>query len=726
MGELVKVTGIKKSVLEIIDDFISLSPPETMKDHVIRLRENILNENFQIAVVATWNTGKSTFLNALQGDPIFPTQNKETTHIISRLTYSKDRYVSLMFNGRDSLAVRLAKDILEKLNRDYTEKSENQIYIPCRNYKEQKQILEIFSTDDGFLPKYHEIYLEVFYDELHEEFPDLPDIAEEYKNVKENPDISAQEEIINKWSHITNIFKVQCIRKIQNHLLEVILGISSRLCEQGVQLIDTPGVVSLNELRDKMVTDYIQFAQCVIFIFRFDQPGNTEDITFRNFIKKMGINDVFLVLNRVDTQKDPRDVWDAISQVEKGLQSIVSGEIHIYPLSSLGTLIASLRASKNAELIKEGEEFSEFLKRTDKVQLDSYMSDFGKFYKDLDNYLLRVDKFDRLMKAPLLFLNQKIKELNQIWIDKRKEQEKDFFYKRYTTYLKDLVKIEKELSTQKGKMIADLDEIFEKENDGELYRIIADSIKNFSNITKEDWKLMSRSGFQLTFKHLLTTIEKETIEEINSELFQNKKYQHKLEDLKTALRPYYDIYVKDAIKLVNILLNKVQEEVRKLHNKWNKQLKDYFERLFPISLPPFDAETLKIEELKKPSFRLPKASMTGKVKSKVSSILTLNKAKRLESLKNQTSEIMDYVYKNNQSEFSNGISKNIEALRNIFLGQLEKECVEAIEIFKEHYKEDEMAGKKVIDKIEGINSQIKDIENLKEKIELAIEKLPPG
>ena len=84
MGDLVKVSGIKKSVIEIIDDFLSLSPPETMEDHILRLKENILSENFQIAVVATWNTGKSTFLNALQGDPIFPTQNKENTHIISR------------------------------------------------------------------------------------------------------------------------------------------------------------------------------------------------------------------------------------------------------------------------------------------------------------------------------------------------------------------------------------------------------------------------------------------------------------------------------------------------------------------------------------------------------------------------------------------------------------------------------------------------------------------
>ncbi|GAG45128.1 unnamed protein product, partial [marine sediment metagenome] len=37
-----------------------------------------------------------------------------------------------------------------------------------------------------------------------------------------------------------------------------------------------------------------------------------------------------MVLNRIDTQKDPRDVWDAISQVEKGLQNIISGEVHIY------------------------------------------------------------------------------------------------------------------------------------------------------------------------------------------------------------------------------------------------------------------------------------------------------------------------------------------------------------------------------------------------------------
>ncbi len=725
MGKLKKISGIKKSVIEIIDDFLSLSPPETMEDHILRLKENILSENIQIAVVATWNTGKSTFLNALQGDPIFPTQNKETTHIISRLIYSKKRYVSLMFNGRDKLAVRIAKNILTKLKRKYSEKTENQIHIPCNNYKDQKQLLEIFSTDDGFLPKYSKIYSEVFFDELNEEFPNLPAIAEEYKNVKENPDISAQTEIINNWSHITNTFKSQCLRKIQNHLLEIILGVPVGICEQGVQLIDTPGVVSLNELRDKMVTDYIQFAQCVIFIFRFDQPGNTEDITFRDFLKKMGINDVFLVLNRVDIQKDPRDVWDAISQVERGLRRIISGEIHIYPLSSLGTLIARLRASENEDLIKEEREFAEFLKRTGKIQFDTYMKDFGKFYHDLDEYLLKVDKFDRLMRAPILFLNQKIQDLKQIWIEKKKAQKKDFFYKKYTVYLKDLEEIDNQFLEWKEKIIEDFEEIFEKGCNGKLFESITDEIENLDDLNENDWKLLSKSGFQLTFKHLLAKIEKENFEEIKKELFQNKRYSKKLEDLKSVLKPYHDKYANSASQLGNIFLKNIQDEVRKLRKRWHNQIKDYLDQKIPISLPPAETELLKIEKLKKPQFRLPGKAISVKVKSRMSSLLTLNKGKKLENLKKRTAEIMDFVYKNNQSDFNTGINKNIGNIRTVFLNQIEKECEEAVTIFKENYQEDEKAGRTVVNKIEEINSQVEKIDNLKEKINKVVEKLPP-
>ncbi len=725
MSELIQLSSIKKSVLEIIDDFLSFSPPETMEDHIQRLKDNILNNYFQIAVVATWNTGKSTFLNALQGDPIFPTQNKETTHIITSLIYSKARYTTLKFSGRDQLAVKLAKNILDKLNKDYSEKSENQIFIPCKNYKEQKQILEIFSTDDGFLPKYPELYSEIFFEELHEEFPDMPSTAEEYKNVKNNPDVSAQTEIINKWSHITNIFRFQCLRKIQNHLLEIILGIPTRLCEQGIQLIDTPGVVSLDELRDKMVTDYIQFAQCVIFIFRFDQPGNAEDITFQNFIKKMGIKDVFLVLNRVDTQKDPRDVWDAISQVEKGLQNIISGEVHIYPLSSLGTLIAKLRTTKDEELIKTEGEFTEFLKRNDQVKLNSYINDFAKFYRDLDNYLLRVDKFDRLMRSPLLFLKQKVKELKQIWIDKRKEQEKDFFYKRYSTYINDLDKINKELTEQKEKIDEVFEEKLEKYENGELYKLISTKIESLSNLSMEDWQVMNKSGFQLTFKHLSAKLQKDNIEGINKDLFKNKKYNEKLDNLKTKLKPYYKKYNDETTQLVNILLKAIQDEAKKLYQQWHTQTKKYFDQKFAISLPPAESELLEIGEISKVKITFPKKSISSKMKSKVSSIFTLNKTKRLQLLKNQALEIMEHIFKQTLSYFDNNINKNIGKLRNTFINQIEKECSDAITIFKENFKEDEEVGKKVSSKIDSIDSNIKNIENLLDKIKLVEEKLPP-
>ena len=438
----------------------------------------------------------------------------------------------------------------------------------------------------------------------------------------------------------------------------------------------------------------------------------------------MGIKDVFLVLNRVDSQKDPRDIWDAISQVEKGIKSIISGEVHVYPLSSLGTLIARLRASENTELIKEEEEFSEFLKRTDKVQLDSYLNDFNKFYQDLDEYLLRVDKFDRLMRAPLLFLDQKVQELKQIWINKRKKQESDFFYKRYVTYLNDLDKIEKEFSKKKEEIQNNLENTIEIGENNKLHKNITDTIEVFKDLTEEDWNLVSKNGFQLAFKHLLTTIEKENIEEINRELFQNKKYNSKLEDLNNVVKPYCDKYADNAKQLLNILLKDIQDKARKLHKQWNIQIKEYLDQKFPISLPPVEAGLLKIEKLKRPKFKMPKKSATKKVKSKMTSILTLNKTKRLEYLKNQTSEIIDYVYKENQSYFNNGINENIGNLRNNLLTQVEKECRDAINLFKEHYDEDEKAGKKVIEKIEEINSQVENIDNLHEQIKLAIEKLP--
>jgi len=87
---------------------------------------------------------------------------------------------------------------------------------------------------------------------------------------------------------------------------------------------------------------------------------------------------------------------------------------------------------------------------------------------------------------------------------------------------------------------------------------------------------------------------------------------------------------------------------------------------------------------------------------------------------------MEHIFKQTLSYFDNNFNKNIGTLRNIFIKHIEKECLNAITIFKENFREDEEVGKKVLSKIDGINSNIKDMENLLDKIKLVEEKFPPS
>jgi len=723
MSKLPKIKNIKEGVLGVINEFMELPIEERTKDHLLRQRNNIESENFMVAVVATWNTGKSTFLNALLEEPIFPTQNKETTHIISRLVYSPNRFVEIRFAGRNSLSLQLTRNILKELGKKFKEPAIGKIRVSCEDYRDQSMLVEIFGTDDGYLMEHVSVYEKVYFDELHEEFPELSKIAEEYKKARDNIHNFLNNPIINQWSHLVTVFKQNCLRKVQDDILEITLGVPLSICEQGVHLLDTPGVVSLDELRDKMVTEYIRLAQCVIFIFRFDQPGISEDTIFREFLEEMEIEDVFLVLNRVDTCKNPSDIWDAISHVEKKIKQFISGKIYIYPMSALGTLLAKLRQKSEERLLKSAN-YSEFVKRTSTVQFDTYTKDFMKFYKDLDNYLVRVNKFTRIMRAPLNYVKRKLNQLEKEWEQQLNKKKKTDEYKYFIDSVNQAENLQKELNEYKEKSVRSFEGILNPGSNDEAANSLIDRLTVLPYFGKDEQEGYRTAGMEGIIFGMFARLH-ELVREKIREAFELNEPPKKVKDIVAAmLKPHLDDYFFESNTLANTILNSYREEANQIWEDFQRTIYTDIKEKYSISSKVSNTEPLEKTEIKLMRSTLPDKSLRQKITSRFFSLIPRNKKKRLKKLQEQAYQSMEAVFEKTRKKYFNKLKTELNSLKNKFNELIAAEMETVKYNFIESRKDLEKAGKNIDEQIHQLQKSLDTASDLRNRITELFDLIP--
>jgi hypothetical protein len=87
------VADVEKAIDDIFAD-IQNGPVEELKDERIKVAfKKAKNQQFEINVVATMSSGKSTLINALLGKQLMPTANEATTATIVRIVDDKDKDV---------------------------------------------------------------------------------------------------------------------------------------------------------------------------------------------------------------------------------------------------------------------------------------------------------------------------------------------------------------------------------------------------------------------------------------------------------------------------------------------------------------------------------------------------------------------------------------------------------------------------------------------------------
>lgn len=195
---------------------------------------------------------------------------------------------------------------------------------------------------------------------------------------------------------------------VSEQIHHVDLYVESPYLENGVVLVDTPGLQALNPEHEKITKMQIKKSNASILLFNMEQPGKLTEIKFLRDLSD-SIDRIFFVANRLDGV--PLDqVQEVKDQLEKALrendyQQIDEKRAVVYPVSALQALKA-----RDAEVVT---------KHWEDVSAEQLLADskFLQFEERLETYLFDGEKTKDFLDVPYAaienFYNQLLEQLEQ-------------------------------------------------------------------------------------------------------------------------------------------------------------------------------------------------------------------------------------------------------------------------------------------------------------------------
>ncbi len=186
----------------------------------------------------------------------------------------------------------------------------------------------------------------------------------------------------------------------------VILESPSTILQDGIELVDAPGLNDPDAERMKITFDYLHQADAILFFLNAQQPWTRYQKTFfeQNLLEKQDIDKLFIVANYWDQIEsgEREDVLEYLEeQLQASLRQLGDGndkkpiDLHILPVSS--------KTGENGEAVKQSiwnylgnRKFSDVL--ASRVQrLNSYIDSYTK-YLDEQITLVKLDRSSKEKK----------------------------------------------------------------------------------------------------------------------------------------------------------------------------------------------------------------------------------------------------------------------------------------------------------------------------------------
>ena len=242
-----------KRQLEALSKRLSLLATETSQaDWLQKIQNNLQEEKFRLVVLGQFKRGKSTFINALLGEAVLPTDVIPLTAVITEISYAPTVRGTVIF--QDGHAESVAVQALSS-----------------------------------------------------------------YVSEAQNP---------------SNIKQVD----------KVILQHPAKILQEGLILVDTPGVGSIHQHNTRLTQEYIPNVDAAIFLFSADPPLTELEQEFLKIIHPF-VPKIFFVLNKMD-YLDTDSLQRVLSFNGEILKNILGQAQEIMPISALNALKAHIKASE--------------------------------------------------------------------------------------------------------------------------------------------------------------------------------------------------------------------------------------------------------------------------------------------------------------------------------------------------------------------------------------------
>lgn len=195
---------------------------------------------------------------------------------------------------------------------------------------------------------------------------------------------------------------------VSEEIRHVDLYVESPYLENGVVLVDTPGLQALHSEHERITKEQIKKSNASILLFNMEQPGKLSEIKFLRDLSD-SIHRIFFVANRLDGV--PTDqVQEVKDQLEGALrendyQKIEESRAVIYPVSAL----QALKARDESVVTKHWHDLD--------AETLLAESRFIEFEQRLESYLFNGEKTQDFLQIPLnaldYFYSQLLTEFEQ-------------------------------------------------------------------------------------------------------------------------------------------------------------------------------------------------------------------------------------------------------------------------------------------------------------------------
>ncbi|MFC5986044.1 dynamin family protein [Marinicrinis lubricantis] len=282
---------------------------EPKRKHLQEKAIRMQNRQFTVALFGAFSAGKSSFINALLGEPLLPVSPAPTTAAVNRVMMPPEE----AGHKQARVVFKSSQQIEEELLRSLTLLGEN-----ASGTEEALRIIRSLElTDIPPKAKMNYSFLRA---------------AE--KGWNEQSVYLGQERLVDYDQYI----QYAATESYSCFVDYIELYYESPLTKAGLVLVDTPGADSINARHTGVAYHYLKNADAVIFVTYYNHAFSLAD---RDFLKQMSqvksrdeLNHLFFVLNAADLAGDEEELQQVQDYVRNQLQSSEIVSPRLFPVSS--------------------------------------------------------------------------------------------------------------------------------------------------------------------------------------------------------------------------------------------------------------------------------------------------------------------------------------------------------------------------------------------------------